>query len=145
MNIDFYNYAGNNVVIDKKLGNVVKSVEDAIPFKPLSPLTGELILKYDAEIFRCNYCKFLTKSFFITEKELLTGNRMRFICKTDVLTTYATDIKKIDVVCVRSATKQSEYIADEYAPVETRRRVSQQENETNVAAYSPNMILLTVG
>lgn len=145
MDIAFYNYAGHNNVIDKGLGNVVKSITGAKPFQPLSPLTGELLLEYDADVFACNYCTFLGKCYFITDKELLTGQRMRLICKTDVLTTYATDIKKIDVVCKRSATKQSQYIADQNAPVETRRRVSQQENASELAAYSPNMILLTVG
>ena len=140
MDITFYNYAGHNNVIDKGLGVIVKTITGAKPFQPLSPLIGELLLGYNEDVFGCNYCTFLGKCYFITDKELLTGQRMRLICKTDVLTTYATDIKKIDVVCKRSATKQSQN-----APVETRRRVSQQENASELAVYSNNMILLTVG
>lgn len=149
MDILFFDYGGDNRVINKTINDAapLASVEGAKPFEPLSPLTGQLLLEYDATIYAANYAKFNGKYYFITDRELLTGGRMRLFCRVDVLKTYAAAIMGITVMCRRSGLpiKQQQYLPDDKYPVETRRKVAQIENVTDFAVYSDDMILITVG
>lgn len=149
MDILFFDYGGDNRVINKQINDAapLASVTGAKPFEPLSPLTGQLLLEYDAAIYAANYAKFNEKYYFITDRELLTGGRMRLFCRVDVLKTYATAISGLRVMCRRSGLpmKQQQYLPDDKYPVETRRKAEQIENETDFAVYSDDMILITVG
>lgn len=149
MDILFFDYGGDNRVINKPINDAdpLASVEGANPFEPLSPLTGQLLLEYDATIYAANYAKFEGKYYFITDRELLTGGRMRLFCRVDVLKTYASAIVDLRVMCRRSGlpAMQQQYLPDEKYPVETRRHAAQIENATDFAVYSDDMILITVG
>ena len=149
MDILFFDYGGDNRVINKAINDAapLASVSGAKPFEPLSPLTGQLLLEYDATIYAANYVKFNGKYYFITDRELLTGGRMRLFCRVDVLKTYASAIGGLRVMCRRSGLvrMQQQYLPDEKYPVETRRKASQIENATDFAVYSDDMILITVG
>lgn len=149
MDVLFFDYGGDNRVINKPINDAdpLASVQGAKPFEPLSPLTGQLLLEYDATIYAANYAKFDGKYYFITDRELLTGGRMRLFCRVDVLKTYASAIGGLRVMCRRSGLPimQQQYLPDDRYPVETRRKPSQIENATDFAVYSDDMILITVG
>lgn len=149
MDVLFFDYGGDNRVINKAINEAspLASVSGAKPFEPLSPLTGQLLLEYDATIYAANYAKFNGKYYFITDRELLTGGRMRLFCRVDVLKTYSSAIIGLSVMCRRSGKPimQQQYLPDEKYPVETRRKASQIENATDFAVYSDDMILITVG
>lgn len=149
MDILFFDYGGDNRVINKAIDEAapLANVEGAKPFEPLSPLTGQLVLEYAATIYAANYAKFNGKYYYITDRELLTGGRMRLYCRVDVLKTYASAIGGLRVMCRRSGRPimQQQYLPDEKYPVEARRKASQIENATDFAVYSEDMILITVG
>lgn len=166
MDAKFFDYTGDNRVISKKIDGVLldsahyssitplASVTSMQPFRPLSELTGEIELEYNATIFASNYCMInygttetpSTKNYFITNRDLQTGSRMILQLRCDVLTTFRSAVLSVPVVCRRTACGfQSPYIFDERAPVTTERRVRQTENTSNLAAYSDDMILITVG
>lgn len=117
MDITFYNYNGMNNVLQKTLSPVA-TITGAKPFQPLSPLTGELILDYNSDIFGANYCAFLGKSYFVTDRELLTGQRMRIICRVDVLQTYSAGIKTAPLIPSRSSDQYNSWIYDAQLPFE---------------------------
>ena len=166
MDCKLFDYAGENITIDKKIGGVLLdsvnystlngllNVQSMAPFRPLSDLTGEITLAYNAIGYRANYCMInygsaetpYTKNYFITDRQLLTGGKMSLILRCDVLTTYRSGVREIPVVCRRTASGfQSPYIFDDRAPITTKRRVRQKENTSDLAAYSEDMILITVG
>lgn len=166
MDAKFFDYTGDNRVISKKIDGVLldsahynsitplASVATLQPFRPLSELTGEIELEYNATIFAANYCMLnygtaetpITKNYFITNRDLQTGGRMILQLRCDVLTTFRSAVLSVPVVCRRTACGvQSKYIFDENAPVQTKRRVDQNEEPTDMCAYSNNMILITVG
>lgn len=166
MDAKFFDYVGDNRVISKEINGVLldsahyssitplASVASLQPFRPLSELTGEIELEYNATIFASNYCMInygttetpSTKNYFITKRDLQTGSRMILQLRCDVLTTIRSAVLLVPVVCRRTACGfQSPYIFDERAPVTTERRVRQTENTSNLAAYSDDMILITVG
>lgn len=70
-------------------------------------------------------------------------------CRLDVLMTYADSIKEIKVAAKRLSLplKQSEYVFDSQAPIETRRGFSDMPDmlHTDMANPSGDMILVTVG
>lgn len=157
MNADFYDYQGENNVIVKTLDNTNKigSVATITPYQPLSDLTGTITLTYNQTIFRSNYCILnfgtaqtpYTKNYFVIDRQMIQGGKMILTLLCDVLTTFQSGVLDMQVLCRRTALQhiQSPYILDENAPVETRRNVRQQEVATDFAAYSNNMILITVG
>ena len=161
MVVKFYDYTDNPIVIHKKIDHdddtvaqPLKTLETVIPYEPLSDLEGYLILEYDNLVERANYCYFEERYYFIKDREKLIGGKLRLTLRVDVLKTYENQIDHIDVVCKRTAlaSLQSQYMADPYAPVETRRYESQQEGklaENTTVAYiaglSPDILLVTVG
>lgn len=166
MDCKLFDYAGENITIDKKINGVLLdsanystldgllNVQAISPFRPLSDLTGEISLEYDERGYRANYCIInfgspetpYTKNYFITDRQLLTGGKMSLFLRCDVLTTYRSGVREIPVVCRRTASGfQSPYIFDDRAPITTKRRVRQKENTSNLAVYSEDMILITVG
>ena len=166
MNCKLFDYTGENITIDKKIGGVlldstnystltgVLAVQSMTPYRPLSDLTGEITLAYDATGFAANYVMInygtdetpYTKNYFVTDRQLLAGGKMLLTLRCDVLTTFRSGVRSIPVVCRRTACGlQSKYIFDENAPVQTKREVCQNENATDMCAYSSNMILITVG
>lgn len=149
MDILFFDYGGDNRIVDKLINDAqpLARVTGAKPFEPLSPLTGQLLIAYDPVVYAANYAKFENKYYFVTDRELLTGGRMRLICRVDVLKTYAEQIAGLRVMCRRSGLpiKQQQYLPDDKYPVESRRSASQIENITDFAVYSDDMILITVG
>lgn len=68
MDAKFFDYTGDNRVISKEINGVLldsahyssitplASVASLQPFRPLSELTGEIELEYNATIFAANYC-----------------------------------------------------------------------------------------
>lgn len=165
MDCKLFDYTGENITINKKIGGVLMDSEHYSsltgllnapllqPYKALSDITGEIILEYDATGFAANYVMInyggetpYTKNYFITGRDLLEGGKMKFILRCDALTTFRLGVLETPVVCRRTASGfQSPYIFDENAPVTTERRVRQTENISDLATYSDDMILITVG
>ena len=145
MQIDFYDYTADNRIINKSLPETpLQTVVSATPFRPLSDLTGTLLLAYNATAYAANYCSFGGKYYYITDRELLTGQKMQLTCRVDVLKTYASAILDLPVWCKRSATLQNKYMLDTKAPVLQKKKVSGQPGNT-IGAHSTDMILITVG
>ena len=163
MVVKFYDYTDSPIVIHKKIYHdddektataYLKTLETVVPYEPLSDLEGYLILEYDNVVERANYCYFEERYYFIKDREKLIGGKLKLHLTVDVLKTYENQIDKVDVVCKRTALSsfQSQYVADPYAPVETRRYEVQQEGklaENTTVAYiaglSSDVLLVTVG
>lgn len=161
MVVKFYDYTDNPIVIHKKIDHdddtvatPLRTLNTVIPYEPLSDLEGYLILEYDNIVERANYCYFEERYYFIKDREKLIGGKLRLTLRVDVLKTYENQIGQVDVVCKRTALAdlQSQYMADPYAPVETRRYEVQQEGKlaenatvAYIAGLSPDILLVTVG
>lgn len=157
MTATFYDYTGVPFQIDKVLGDPFGTSQLLKPYEPLSDLEGKIILDYNQLYFRSNYCILnfndpespeYTKNYFITNRELLPGGKMALYLSVDSLTTYKTGVLKTKVICVRCSLteKQSPYIYDTYAPVETRREVKQQEKSVSqFNTYGTTYLLVTSG
>ena len=122
MEIYFYNYTGDNRIINKTISETpLQTVQTATPFRPLSDLTGTLLLTYVATAYAANYCSFGGKYYYITDRELLPGQKMQIICRVDVLKTYAEQIKSVNIIPARSSDneKNNPFLIDTRQPVET--------------------------
>ena len=149
MVITFWNSADDPRMLTKAVNslNAVKEIQTAKPYQPLSPLTGQIIIDYDAAILNCNYCAFLGKYHFITDMQMLTGQKMAITCRVDVLQTYNAAIKNTRAYCKRTASRalQTPYLYDNSAPISEKKFVAYNEEGSNICAHSSDMILLTVG
>ena len=110
----------NPKMINKTLPTASANFESTKPYEAISDLTGSLLVPYSLAAEKANYMKTavtvngvtITKYYFITDRVLEIGNKLRLFLKTDVLYTYAADIKKCPAVCRRSANLYDAFIYD---------------------------------
>lgn len=117
MNCTLYNVSDNVKRVVKNLGNVVATVGLIEPYKPLSDITGTVVVNgYDTTRFVSNYAKIDNKYYFITDREILTGGMIQFTLRVDVLMTYG--VAAIPVIPIRTSVVNNPYIIDTQQPVE---------------------------
>lgn len=100
---NFYNYGGDPLVLDKSLGNAVYTVSNMVPYEILDDTHAKLILDYNTNLDLCNYVVTNGKNYFITSRSKQTGHKIELICEVDVLMTYNTAIKELNVLVKRTS------------------------------------------
>lgn len=149
MDVEFFTYAGNKNVLDKeeKLTHVGTTIS-CTPYERVSNLEGYIIVDYNADFLGANYCKFLGKSYFISDRELMTGQKMRIYTEVDVLNSFNTDILKCPAISERSSIGDK-YISDSMLSRKSWENVKNYvlgEFTYNVnGVFSPDLIVYTVG
>lgn len=109
MTCNLYNSTDNPKTIGKTLtgGTAVSSLK---PYEPISELTGSILISYSGTKFDYNYISVdfsndetpHIRKYFITDKELELGGKLRLILKLDVLETYGEDILECKAVYDRT-------------------------------------------
>lgn len=118
MNCILYNVSDNVKKVVKNISNVVATVNLIEPYRPLSDITGTVVVNgYDTTRFVSNYAKIDNKYYFITDREILNGGMIKFTLCVDVLMTYG--VSAIPVIPVRTSSVNNPYIIDPQQPVET--------------------------
>lgn len=116
INITLYDYEGMNEKIKKEPSNPV--TVDCTPYEPLSDLSGYVILEYDATKYTKNYAKYNNKFYFIYDRELMIGEKMKLFMRVDSLNTYQVGILKSPIIPKRSSSIYNSWIYDEQMPFE---------------------------
>lgn len=143
--VNFWRYAGSPKRIDKALSATPDLVKNSVtPFEPLDELRGYVIMEYDEIYYEMTMAGMGWKYYHITDRTALPGGRIRLDLMVDVLYTYRTDMMNCNVWCKRSAVKQTPYITDQRAPIESRKIVSATPLQ-EISAHSTDMIIITVG
>lgn len=112
----FYNYTGNPKKVLKQLTNGY-TLPNIKPYADFSENNPYLIISYNQHIYyNCNYAIIDSSYYFITDRELQTGNKMVLTCHKDVLTDILTvdnrSIVNLPVIVSRSTTDYNSYISD---------------------------------
>ena len=110
-----YNVSDNPKKLNKTLGNGTE-IQTITPYEPVSDLEGYVIVNYNADYMLKNYAAYLNDYYFITDRELLTGGKMKLHLRMDVLMSFQTYIKNCDCVFERSENLFNSYIVDEKQP-----------------------------
>ena len=110
--VSFYNISDPPNKLNKTLPeNAAHVAQSASPYEPMSELTGKIILAYVAEADGCNYCSItegsVTQYYFITDTVLLPGGKFEIYLKRDVLMTYESSIKNMEIYVTRCAKQAS--------------------------------------
>lgn len=141
-----YNVSDNPKKLNKTLGNGTE-IQTITPYEPVSDLEGYVIVNYNADYMLKNYAAYLNDYYFITDRELLTGGKMKLHLRMDVLMSFQTDIKNCPCVVSRSEEPnlQNSYIVDNlrntYAKREVISKVIGTLDYANVSTYT----LITTG
>lgn len=100
----FYNISDPPNKLSKTIGTALKT-STCTPFKPVSDLTGTILLDYTAEAEGANYAMVTgdgrERYCFITDIEKDIGGRMSITLKEDALMTFSTGIKNCDILATR--------------------------------------------
>ena len=108
MTLDLYNISDNPKQLYKTIGDSIYQTTQTIkPYEPISDLTGSILITYSSTAEDCNYAKIVddagfTKYYFVTDKQLEVGGKMRIYLEIDVLMTFQEDILNCPAVYDRS-------------------------------------------
>lgn len=110
--VSFYNISDPPNKLEKTLPDEPSHVAQSVyPYEPMSELTGKIMLDYVPQADGCNYCSItdgsVTQYYFITDTVLLTGQRFEVYLKRDVLMTYKSEIKQLNIFVTRCAKQAS--------------------------------------
>jgi len=152
MTLTIYNVTDAPNVVNKSLANGVTI--SAQPVEPCDFLSPSFIIDKSGAITSGNYIVAgapLNRHYFITDKSLITGNRVLVVCAVDVLTTYASGIKNsIGTVLRSESIGKPTMIPDSKLPVYTNQRIVDADKfpDTPFSAAFNNLapyILTTIG
>ena len=150
MNVEFFTYSGNKNVLNKE-GTLMRigTTRSCVPYERVSNLEGYIIVDYNADFLNANYCKFLGKSYFISDRELMTGQKMKIYTEVDVLNSFNTDILKCPAISERTSVGDR-YIIDpmlnvkSYEIVKNFDKIGEFTFDSN-GVFAPEMVCFTVG
>lgn len=148
MTLTIYNVSDAPNVVSKSLANGVTIT--AQPVEPCDFLNPSFIINKSSAITDGNYIVAgapLNRSYFITDKSLITGNRVLVQCAVDVLTTYANGIKSCIGTVLRAEHPKSKQIHDSKYPLVADMQTTSTlfEQTPFTAANGANYLLTVVG
>lgn len=111
MVVKFYKNSSDNIVADKAI-TLISEKQCVLSGNNIKE-TPQIITEYDANIVNANYCYIADfgRYYFISPHELLSGGRVAFNCKTDLLKTCLSDVRA-SVGTVTRSNKKNTNIAD---------------------------------
>lgn len=116
---------------------------DCIIKKESSRNYPQLVLSTDID---CNYCYVDGKFYYLTDKTYDTGHRVMYSMATDVLMTYADEIKSSQAIAVRSSRHDdNEYLDDSVGYVVQNKSTTQAIEFPSGLEENGQFILVTVG
>lgn len=119
MTVTFYNVTAAPNSLNKDINSGVE-ITTCQPVEPCDYLHPSFIMDKSATTQGSNYCYIsapLSRYYFITDIQLLTGNRVLVSCSVDVLQTYAANIKSCAGTFTRSEFPKGKYISDSKYPL----------------------------
>lgn len=123
MTLTFYNVGDAPNVVNKTLGDGV-TVNDVHPVENCDMLNPSFILNQStaANTYNYVYVSAFGRYYFITDRQLLRGNRVLINCAVDVLYTYGTSIKACSGTVLRSESIGAPtLIPDSKLPIQTNK------------------------
>ena len=82
--LNLYKCSDDPRIVAKNVGTVQASVS-CTPYEPISDTDGYVIIEYNATRQECNYAELNGKYYYVTGREMLTGQRIRISLHVDVL------------------------------------------------------------
>ena len=125
MTATIYNVSDAPNVVNKTF-ETGTSVTNIHPCEPCDFLNPSFIMEKSSAVLSGNYldCMIegnpLQRKYFITDKQLLSGNRVLVSCAVDVLTTYASGISACNGTILRAESPKSKAIHDTKYPLVPR-------------------------
>lgn len=116
-----YNCSDNRKNLNKTLTGGTQ-IETVKPYEPVSDLDGYVILDYNADYMNYNYAAYLNQFYFIEDRELLPGGKIKLKLHMDVLMSFQTDIRNCPAIAARS-TIGNPYINDSMVPTQSYKLV----------------------
>ncbi len=112
MEVRFYNNTSDNIVANKNI-SLVDTKQCVLSGENVKE-SPRIITEYSANLLNANYCYIadLGRYYYVSGHELLSGGRMAFNTKTDLLKTCLSDIRNSTGTATRTGNKQNNDITD---------------------------------
>lgn len=118
INLQLLQTSSDNRVLHKNW-NGLKTVTCTVK-EPCELSNPIFILTFDNSVFNANYCycENFGRYYYITERVLISGNRIELHCHVDVLQTYSEAISKLAVTVTRQENIGINHIPDSLLPLD---------------------------
>lgn len=159
MNIDLYNYDGDNRVVHKDPGTVIVEMHNGTLRNDCDLIDPIILVHSDPR--NCNYAHIpeFNRWYFITDIEVIRTGLWQITFHVDVLKTYEDDILECDIIVDKCSARAvdafgqdgigfNSMLEDNTIPIEqsTRHRAFQlDKGSTYHFSWSKNLILVTAG
>lgn len=121
MVINIGNTSDDERVIDK---TVTLSPVNCEPYNEVDILNPTFLLEYKANLTSCNYLHvpLWNRYYYITDINVMPGNKMTVSCHVDVLKTYAPQIRETEAYIDRSGegSDTGKFLPDAGIPIDTK-------------------------
>lgn len=123
MTIDLLQTASDKRAVSKSFTTLQSDVQCTVK-QPCAMSAPTFVLHFSSAAMSCNYlyCADLGRYFYVTEKTLLSGERIELQCRSDVLMSFASDILNITTTIVRHETAGVNEIPDSLLPLSPTKR-----------------------
>lgn len=100
--VSLYFCSDDNRVVSKNLQHII-TVNGLEPSEPLSVIEPRVVVEYNGAFpMSVNYMSCWGRYYFVTNIELIRGQRAILTGKVDVLKTYESDIRNSQGLCIRN-------------------------------------------
>lgn len=123
MILNLYQTNDDPRVVNKTLTTVI-NITNAIPVENTSILQPHFLVEYNATILTANYIyvPLFARYYYITNIDIVKGNRILIYCDVDVLKTYAIQLTECTGIIVRSESiGKPTAIPDKNLPIDPNR------------------------
>lgn len=145
MQITFYVNNSDARVVNKSI--VQKEIINGIFKIGTSILTPTVIIEYNINRLKYNYCFINGRYYYITNMYIDNANKLVISCRVDVLMSYKDIICNTDFLIKRASNKRSKYIIDENVTIYNHKTyiADKLENSPFLGVNSDNYILIING
>lgn len=155
MTVKFYCISDERNLLIKKLvdtgagANLIATSATVRYKEDVDILNPTLEIAYSSDLTKCNYIYVQEwKRYYFVNNIVAGMQRLFFDCHVDVLTTYATDIKKLDCIIARQENKYNTYLNDGiWRNLQARDVLTKRfkRNGNSTSFYRPCNFILTTG
>ena len=120
MNVKFYKMTSPKIQAEKQK-TLIQNSECQL-FETTDILDPIFVVKYNKNVMSSNYvyCDEFERFYFVKDKQIVDGNRIKISCHVDVLSTYWNQIKSTSQHIVRNSEQFNLYMNDNVMQITQR-------------------------
>lgn len=122
--LHIYNNNSDKRVLSKNI-TLIQTFDNVQPYREINIINPNFICDYNNNVVKSNYCYYsnFDRYYFIDNITILDNNKCIIHCSIDVLMSYQSDIKNLNVLILRNENIQDTKLHDTNMPISCKRQI----------------------